>query len=58
MPWYWSDDIARALLEGGKIRTADALLMSATPVAYRSEAATLAEAVEALLDDEEVPLAA
>jgi hypothetical protein len=58
VPWYWSDDIARVLLEGGKIQPADALLMSATPVAYRSETASLAQAVEALLDDEEVPLAA
>lgn len=58
MPWYWSDDIARTLLENGKIHTAEALAMSTTPVAYRSESTTLTEAIEALLDDEEIPLAA
>lgn len=58
MYWYWSDDIARALLDSGRIDTKTADSISSPTVAFRSGHASIIEAGEALLDDEEVPLAA
>ena len=58
MPWYWTDDIARALIEAGRL-TADAAgsLMS-VPTAIRREEPTIGAAALAMLDDDEIPLAA
>ena len=58
MPWYWTDDIARALIEAGRL-TADAAgsLMS-VPTAIRREEPTIDAAALAILDDDEIPLAA
>lgn len=58
MYWYWSDDIARALLDDGRIDQQTAGSISLPTVAFRSASESILEAAEALLDDEEVPLAA
>lgn len=58
MPWYWSDEIARVLVELGKIDLARAATLTRAPVAYRSDSQELETAALALLDDDEIPLAA
>jgi hypothetical protein len=58
MYWYWSDDIARALLSAGRINADLAMRISFPTVAYRSSEETVLAAGALLLDDEEVPLAA
>lgn len=58
MPWYWSDDIARVLTEMKSFDVAKTSKLTATPVAFRSPAETIEAAVEILLDDDEIPLAA
>ncbi len=58
MYWYWTDDIAKALLENDKIDAGLAETIAVKTVAIRSTHTSLLEAAEALLDDEEVPLAA
>jgi hypothetical protein len=58
MPWYWSDDIARVLVVSGKLDNSVATAMISAPVAYRSEASTIESAIDTLLDDDEIPLAA
>ena len=58
MPWYWTDDIARTLIEAGRI-TPDAVgAMFSMPAAIRRDEPSIEAAAQALLDDEEVPLAA
>ena len=58
MPWYWSDDIARLLLDKGSIDADRAQDLTRRPVAWRSDEETLERAVEALDDDDEVAPAA
>ncbi len=58
MPWYWTDDIARALLAQGAISEASAAELIAAPVAYRREEPTVEAAARALLEDDEIPLPA
>jgi hypothetical protein len=58
MPWYWSDDIARVLVVSGKIDKSAAAPLISAPVAFRSEASTIEAAIDTLLDDDEIPLAA
>ena len=58
MPWYWSDDIARVLVVSGKIDSSVAASLISAPVAFRSEASTIEAAIVALLDEDEIPLAA
>lgn len=58
MPWYWSDEIARALLDLGKIDRTRATDLSSRPVAFRSDSENLEKAALEILDDEEIPLAA
>lgn len=58
MPWYWSDDIARVLVVSGKIDNAIAAPLISAPVAFRCEASTIEAAIDTLLDDDEIPLAA
>jgi hypothetical protein len=41
-----------------RIDTSTATSMSAAPVAFRSESLTIEGAIDALLDDDEIPLAA
>lgn len=58
MPWYWTDDLARVLLADGRINESVAVEMASVPVAYRRDEPTLEDAARALLDDDEIPLAA
>lgn len=58
MPWYWTDDIARTLLAAGGPGV-DALgSMLSVPVAIRRDEPTIEAAAQALLDEDEIPLAA
>ncbi len=56
MPWYWTDDLARALLEDGRISETVASQLTSVPVAFRSEETTVEAAASALLEDDEIPL--
>lgn len=58
MPWYWTDDIARALIAAGRIDAKAVSSMLSVPTAIRRDEATLEAAAQALLDDDEIPLAA
>ncbi|MGH8873454.1 MAG: hypothetical protein ACRDWS_15950 [Acidimicrobiia bacterium] len=58
MPWYWTDDIARALIEAGRLTADAAAGMLSVPTAVRRDEPTIEAAAEALLDDEEIPIAA
>ena len=58
MPWYWTDDIARALIEAGRLTAAAAGSMMSVPTAIRREEPSIDAAALALLDDDEIPLAA
>ena len=58
MPWYWTDDIARALIKAGRITADAAGTMLSVPTAIRRDEPSLEAAMQALLEDEEIPLAA
>ncbi len=58
MPWYWTDDIARALIEAGRLTVDGAASMMSVPTAIRREESSIEAAALALLDDDEIPLAA
>jgi hypothetical protein len=58
VPWYWTDDIARALIEAGRLTAEAAVPMLSVPTAVRRDEASIEAAAQALLDDEEIPLAA
>ena len=58
MPWYWTDDIAQALIETGRINPDAAVAMLSSPTAIRRDEPNLETAAQALLDDEDIPLAA
>ena len=58
MAWYWSDDLAKALVAEGMISQAAASVLTTAPVAFRFDETTIEGAGRALLDDHEIPLAA
>jgi hypothetical protein len=58
MPWYWTDELARALLADGRIDPETASRLAAFPVAVRRDEGTVEAAAGALADDGELPLAA
>ena len=58
MPWYWSDDVAAALVEAGRIDETTAASIAATPIAYRREEDTVESASVELAEEGEIPLAA
>jgi hypothetical protein len=58
MPWYWTDELARALLADGRIDHDTAVRLAAIPVALRREELSVEAAAAALADDDELPLAA
>lgn len=58
MPWYWTDDIARALIDAGRLTVESAGAMLAVPVAVRRAEPDLETAVQGMLDDDEIPIAA
>ena len=57
VPWYWTDDIARALIEAGRLTVDAAGSLMSVPTTIRREEPTI-EAAQAMLDDDEIPLAA
>lgn len=58
MPWYWTDDIARALIEAGSLTVDAAGSLMSVPTAIRREEPTVEAAAQAMVDDDEIPLAA
>lgn len=58
LPWYWTDDLARALVADGRIDEIVASIMIASPMAYRREETSVEAAAQGLLDDDEIPLLA
>ena len=58
LPWYWTDDLARALLAEGSISEANAADLIAAPVAFRRSEATVEAAASGLMEDDEIPLPA
>lgn len=58
MPWYWTDEVAPVLVANGTIDADVAAGLAAVPVALRSDHETVEEAVQELLDEGEIPLAA
>lgn len=58
MPWYWTDELARALLADGRIEPDVAVRLTAVLVAVRRDETTVEAAASALADDDELPLAA
>jgi hypothetical protein len=58
VPWYWTDDIARALIAKGRISADVATPLLSVPTAIRRDETSLDAAATALVDDGEIPLAA
>lgn len=63
MPWYWTDDLARTLIDAGKVDPSRLVRWMSAPVAIRREEADGESVARSLLDDEEgepprLPLAA
>jgi hypothetical protein len=58
VPWYWTDDIARALIDNGRLTVESAVTMLATPVAVKRVEPDLDAAIQGMLDDDEIPIAA
>ncbi len=58
MPWYWTDDIARALIDAGRIGEDAVRAMTVVPAAIKRDETTLEAVALALLDEDEIPLAA
>jgi len=58
VPWYWTDDIARALIEAGRLTVDAAGSLMSVPTAIRREESSIEAAAQGLLDDDEIPLAA
>lgn len=58
MPWYWTDDLARNLRELGSVPEEVASRFEAMPVAIRREEPTIEAAALAIIEDDEIPLAA
>jgi len=58
VPWYWTDDIAHALIETGRLTVDAAGSLMSVPTAIRRDEPSIEAAAVALLDDDEIPLAA
>jgi hypothetical protein len=58
MPWYWTDDLARVLLETGRIDAGTAAALVAAPIGVRRQELTVEETTGDLTDDEDLPHAA
>ena len=58
MPWYWTDDLANALVNSGQLSPQTASTIAAQPVAIRRPESTLEAAAVGCLEDDEIPLAA
>ncbi len=58
MPWYWTDDIARALIDAGLVGSEALAPMLSVPAAVRRDEPSVEAAARAMLDEDEIPLAA
>jgi hypothetical protein len=58
VPWYWTDDIARALMTAGRMAEEPIGATLSMPVAIRRDEPTIEAVIEALVDEGEIPLAA
>ena len=58
MPWYWTDDLARVLRELGSVPEEVASKLRFIPVAIWREESTIEAAALAMIEDDEIPLAA
>ncbi len=58
MPWYWTDDIARSLIDAGLVGSETVASMLAVPAAVRRDEPSIEAAARAMLDEDEIPLAA
>ena len=58
MPWYWSDDLARFLVQNDSIDADRAAELKSSPVAIRREERTVEEAARAIDEDDELLRAA
>ena len=58
MPWYWTDVLAPLLVSKGKMTLEAAEDLRKSPVAIRRRETTIDEAVEGMIEDDEIPLAA
>lgn len=58
MPWYWTDDVANFMIANGRMSVSDAAGLIQRPVGIRSTCQTIEDAVQELLEDGEIPLAA
>lgn len=52
MPWYWTDDLARTLIEAGKVDAARVAAWIVSPVAIRRDDTSPTEVAGALLEEE------
>lgn len=55
MPWYWTDDLARTLIDRGEVDLRVVTGWIAAPVAVRSDENSAETVARALLDDEGEP---
>lgn len=53
MPWYWTDDLARTLIDAGKVERSRVAQWIVTPVAIRSDDESAETVAGTLLDDDE-----
>ena len=58
MPWYWTDDVANLMVSTGRMDETELASLIAMPVAHRSEHQDIEDAIQEMLDDGEIPLAA
>ena len=55
MPWFWTDDLARLLVEAGLAHAGDLAAWSTSPVAVRSDSDNALAVAEALVGEERAP---
>lgn len=55
MPWYWTDELARSLIEAGKVDQARVSGWIAAPVAVRRDSPDFEGVATALLEEDGEP---
>lgn len=53
MPWYWTDDLARTLIDAGKVSPARVMQWMSAPVAIRGDDGDAQTVADSLLSEEE-----
>lgn len=53
MPWYWTDDLARTLIDAGAVDSSRVVRWLSAPVAIRSTDTDADSVARSLLEDEE-----